>query len=106
MSIFVSDNKVYCDSYDCPKSYKLVDDADDIKCKGGKCTKDQCCKKREKSPKYTLGDVGDDTKCHNLSTTEKVLLSILQCLSGMPMNKVQAGYFLAGKLMFSIALSS
>ena len=50
MSIFVSDNKVYCDSYDCPKSYKLVDNADDIKCKGGKYTKDQCCKKREESP--------------------------------------------------------
>ena len=49
MSIFVSD-KVCCDSYDCPKNYKLEDDADDIKCKGGKYTKDQCCKKREESP--------------------------------------------------------
>ena len=53
MSIFVSD-KVYCDSYDCPDNYKLVDDADDIRCKGGKCSKDQCCEKGEESPKtYT-----------------------------------------------------
>ena len=29
ISIFVSD-KVYCDSYDCPDNYKLVDDADDV----------------------------------------------------------------------------
>ena len=46
MSMFVSD-KVYCDSYDCPDNYKLVDDADDIMCKDKKCTKDKCCKKGE-----------------------------------------------------------
>ena len=35
MSIFVSD-KVYCDSYNCPDNYKLVDDADDVMCKDEK----------------------------------------------------------------------
>ena len=49
MSIFVSDN-VYCDSYDCPYGYTLIDNADDVKCKGGKCSKDQCCKKGEALP--------------------------------------------------------
>ena len=44
MSTFVSD-KVYCDTYYCPKDYKLVDNADDVYCKDKKCTKDQCCKK-------------------------------------------------------------
>ena len=53
MSIFVSD-KVYCDSYDCPYGYTLIDNADDVKCKGGKCSKDQCCKKGETLPKHTL----------------------------------------------------
>ena len=46
MSTFVSD-KVYCDSYDCLKNYKLVDNVDDVVCKDKKCTKDQCCKKGE-----------------------------------------------------------
>ena len=46
ISIFASD-KAYCDSYDCPDNYKLVDDADDIMCKDKKCTKDKCCKKGE-----------------------------------------------------------
>ena len=55
MSIFVSD-KVYCDSYDCPDNYKLVDDADDIMCKDKKCTKDKCCEKGEvSSPAYYYG---------------------------------------------------
>ena len=50
--IFASD-KVYCDYYDCPDNYKLVDDADDIMCKDKKCTKDKCCKKGEvSSPAY------------------------------------------------------
>ena len=48
--MFASD-KVYCDSYDCPDNYKLVDDADDIMCKNKKCTKDKCCEKGEASPK-------------------------------------------------------
>ena len=52
MSILVSD-KVYCDSYDCPKDYKLVDNADDVACKDKKCTKDQCCKKGEESLEHT-----------------------------------------------------
>ena len=38
----------YCDSYNCPYGYELVDDADDIKCKNYKCTKKQCCEKGEK----------------------------------------------------------
>ena len=57
MSIFVSD-KVYCDSYDCPDHYKLVHDADDVMCKEKKCTKEQCCKKGESSPKDALREVG------------------------------------------------
>ena len=64
-SIFVSD-KVYCDSYDCPDNYKLLDDADDIMCKDKKCTKDQCCKKGEEHPKHTLREVDDDAKCPKL----------------------------------------
>ena len=67
MSMFVSD-KVYCDSYDCPDNYKLVDDADDVVCKDKKCTKDQCCKKGEASPKRTLREVDDDTRCHKLES--------------------------------------
>ena len=61
MSTFVSD-KVYCDSYDCPKNYKLVDNADDVACKDKKCTKDQCCKKGEESPEHTFLEGGDHTK--------------------------------------------
>ena len=61
MSIFVSDN-VYCDSYDCPKNYKLVDDADNVVCKYKKCTTDQCCKKCQSSPKHTLLAGGDHAK--------------------------------------------
>ena len=68
MSIFVSD-KVYCNSYDCPDNYKLVDDADDVKCKGGRCSKDQCCTGGEESPKHTLRDVADDTTCDKSSAT-------------------------------------
>ena len=83
MSKFVSD-KVYCDSYDCPDNYKLVDDADDVLCKDKKSTKDQCCEKREESPKHTLREVRDDTKCPRLSTKYNILLSTLQGLSGMP----------------------
>ena len=37
--------KKYCDSYDCPYGYDLVDDADDVECKKGECTESQCCKK-------------------------------------------------------------
>ena len=65
MSMFVSD-KVYCDSYYCPDHYKLVDNADDVYCKDKKCTKDQCCKKGEASPKRTLREGDDDAKCHKL----------------------------------------
>ena len=61
LSTFVSD-KVYCDSYDCPKDYKLVDNADDVVCKDKKCTKDQCCKKGEESLKHTLLEDGDHTR--------------------------------------------
>ena len=68
ISMYASD-KVYCDSYDCPDNYKLVDDADDIMCKDKKCTKDQCCKKGEASPKHTLRDVGEERKYQKLSST-------------------------------------
>ena len=61
MSMFVSD-KVYCDSYDCPDNYKLVDDADNVVCKYKKCTTDQCCKKCQSSPKHTLIEGGDHAK--------------------------------------------
>ena len=61
MSILVSD-KVYCDSYDCPDNYKLVDNADDVLCKDKKCTKDQCCKKGEESPEDTFLEGGDHAR--------------------------------------------
>ena len=82
MSTFISD-KVYCDSYDCPKNYKLVDNADDVVCKDKKCTKDQCCKKGEASPKRTLREVDDDTRCHKLESKFHILLAIIQGLSSM-----------------------
>ena len=61
MSIFASET-VNCLFYDCPDNYKLVDNADDVLCKDRKCTKDQCCKKGDESPKYTLLEGGDHTK--------------------------------------------
>ena len=36
-----------CSSFDCPKYYDLIDDADTTVCKDDKCTKDQCCEKGE-----------------------------------------------------------
>ena len=39
--------RVYCDSYDCPYGYDLVDDAKYVKCKWRKCTKEKCCEKGE-----------------------------------------------------------
>lgn len=39
-------NKV-CSSYDCPKYYELVNDADSTVCKDNKCSKKQCCYKVE-----------------------------------------------------------
>ena len=36
---------VYCDSYDCPSGYTLIDDADGVKCKKGKCKRSTCCNK-------------------------------------------------------------
>ena len=40
-------DKVYCDSYDCPYGYDLIDDAEHVKCEWGKCSKDKCCEKGE-----------------------------------------------------------
>ena len=73
ISIFVSD-KVYCDSYDCPDNYKLVDDADDIMCKDKKCTKDKCCEKGEASPKHALREVGHKTKCHSKRIIKEIII--------------------------------
>ena len=64
-------DKVYCDSYDCPDNYKLVDDADDIMCKDKKCTKDKCCEKGEDFPKHTFLDGGDNTKGYKLLCLHK-----------------------------------
>ena len=61
--------RVYCDSYDCLYGYALIDNAEDVKCKGGKCSKDQCCQKGEAIPKHTLRDVGDYTNYQKLYST-------------------------------------
>ena len=59
--------KKYCDSYDCPYGYDLVDDADHVDCKKGKCTESQCCKKvclYYKCPNYCTPKSGSDKiKC-------------------------------------------
>ena len=72
MSIFASD-KVYCDSYDCPDNYKLVDDGDNVMCKDKKCTKKQCCKKGESSPNDTLREVGDKEGSQNIVSARNIL---------------------------------
>ena len=68
--------KKYCDSYDCPHGYDLVDDADDVECKKGKCTESQCCKKvclYYKCPNYCTPKSGSDKiKCdYSGCTTDK-----------------------------------
>ena len=80
ISIFASD-KVYCDSYDCPDNYKLVDDADDVVCKDKKCTKDQCCEKGEVSPNNALREFGDETQCLKLQRKSIYLVSTLTVLA-------------------------
>ena len=68
--------KKYCDSYDCPYGYDLVDDADDVECKKGECTESQCCKKvcvYYKCPNYCTPKSGSDKiKCdYSGCTTDK-----------------------------------
>ena len=38
-------DRVYCDSYDCPSGYALIDDADGKECNKGKCNRSVCCNK-------------------------------------------------------------
>ena len=59
--------QVYCDSYDYPDNYKLVDNADTTVSKDTKFNNDQCCHKGEAFPEHTLREAGDNTKRHKLS---------------------------------------
>ena len=91
-SIFVSD-KVYCDSYDCPDYYKLVDNADAVSYTHMKLPKDESGKKGEASPKHTLREGDDDARCHKLEQKNCILLAILQGLSGMRLKMYSVFYF-------------
>ena len=69
-------DKVYCDSYDCPYGYYLIDDADEVECKWGKCKKSQCCERvcsSYKCPKhYTWKSGYEKIKCNDSGcTTDK-----------------------------------
>lgn len=71
----LSDTK-YCDSVHCPHGHTLIDDADHVECKSGKCKESQCCKpvcSYYKCPKhYSLKDDSDKIKCHSTGcTTDK-----------------------------------
>ena len=44
MSVYTSDT-VYCDTYDCPYGYSLIDMADQEECKNGQCEMSKCCNK-------------------------------------------------------------
>ena len=75
ISIYVSDT-VYCDSYECPYGYALIDDADHEECEYGKCEKSKCCDKVCSSydcPKhYKLKSGYDKIKCdYSGCTTDK-----------------------------------
>ena len=41
--LYTVSGTVSCESYDCPTGYSLIDDADSMKCKKGKCTRSVCC---------------------------------------------------------------
>ena len=66
--------RVYCDSYDCPYGYALIDKADDVKCKWGKCKKSQCCDKVCSSydcpDYYEPVDHADTTVCKDYKCTK------------------------------------
>ena len=67
-------SKVYCDSFKCPDDYILIDDAEDVKCKWGKCKTSQCCDLVCSSfdcPKYyELIDDADTTVCKDDKCTK------------------------------------
>ena len=69
-------DKVYCDSYKCPHGYYLIDDADDVECKWGRCRKYKCCERycsSYKCPKhYTWKSGYEKIKCKDSwCTTDK-----------------------------------
>ena len=73
ISIYVSDT-VYCDSYNCPYGYALIDDADHEECEYGKCEKSKCCDKVCSSydPKYYEPvDDSDTTVCKDSKCTKE-----------------------------------
>ena len=72
--IFSPAQNVYCDSYKCSYGYALIDNADDVECKRGKCKESQCCDKVCSSydcPKYyeLVHDAGS-TVCKDYKCTK------------------------------------
>ncbi|MEP2990763.1 hypothetical protein [Parasphingorhabdus sp.] len=59
-SYFELPQNVYCDSYDGPYIYALVDDADDIRCTNYKRTNWQCFEKGEKPPEHACQAFDDE----------------------------------------------
>ena len=72
--IFSPAQNVYCDSYKCSYGYALIDNADDVECKRGKCKESQCCDKVCSSydcPKYyELVHDADSTVCKDYKCTK------------------------------------
>ena len=70
MSVYTSDT-VYCDTYDCPYGYSLIDMADQEECKNGQCEMSKCCNKVCSSyncpQNYELVNDADTTVCKDSS---------------------------------------
>ena len=66
---------VYCDSYDCPSGYTLIDDADGMKCSKRKCKRSVCCNMACSSfdcpSNSSPVDDSDTTVCKNDTCTKR-----------------------------------
>ena len=59
--------KKYCDSVKCSNGYSLIENAEDVKCDGGKCDEKLCCETfcsyYDCPDKYTSVDYADTIVC-------------------------------------------
>ena len=68
--------KLYCDSFDCPSGYALIDTADDEECTNRQCKTSTCCDKVCSSftcpKKLALVEDADTTVCKdNMCTSDQ-----------------------------------